>query len=186
MTVTCTYTSASVKERPMRIIWLTLNLKQFVLFYPSLFFFNPIRVVPLAFGYSEGTSARGQGVKQSHPRSSHTLSLALLVALYSSLFCCDHIRDSPTHNSQILTWPGLSMSTSPRLQDHLSHSALDTSPSPSTICSFSCLFVWLVVWFGLYYRFQHSSNLELQTPSPPSQTCSMPISGLFSFPSPFP
>lgn len=64
------YFSKCQGERPVRTFWLTLNLKQFILFHPSLFFFNPVRAVPLGFGYSEVKSMRGQGVKQSHPKLS--------------------------------------------------------------------------------------------------------------------
>lgn len=65
------YFSKCQGERPVRTFWLTLNLKQFILFHPSLFFFNPVRAVPLGFGYSEVKSMRGQGVKQKSSQTQH-------------------------------------------------------------------------------------------------------------------
>lgn len=91
-------------------IWCCLNLKQFILFHPCLFFFNPIRAVPLAFGYSEGRSTRGQDVKQ--------IIGIIPSSVLGSLMACTRpssavtTAEIPLHTTprQILTWQGISMS----------------------------------------------------------------------------
>lgn len=143
------YFSKHQKEVKENLL-LTLNLKQFILFHPSLFFFNPIRVVPLAFGYSEGRSRKAQGVKQIHPGLSQILALAHSwpcipsCPIVTTIEVCLHAPPKATVLSP--GWPGISAEHPPGCRTPLKFSTDSSSTSLPLYKSVHFPGFWLV-WF---------------------------------------